>query len=113
MDTSSVSLSAYSGHRAYTPSSNADDVEMDDPAISKSFSSILDINEEGRIPLRRVEVPILCLKWGGEFISNPCQLVYGWVLDMELNGRDKKVCFEVDFDSHFSVQLVPIDSCVP
>ena len=75
-------------------------------------SSISDINEEGRIPLHRVQLPLLSLDWGGEFISNPCQLVYGWVLDMVLNGRDSRVSFEIDFGSHLGVQVVSVDDCI-
>ena len=52
---------------------------------NSGMSSFNDTKVSSWIPLHRVEVPISCLEWDGEFILNPYQVVYGFVLEMVLD----------------------------
>ena len=55
----------------HTPEVNAEDTNMLQSLQSNLSSSINDINEKGRIPLCRVQVPVLCLDWGVHIRSLP------------------------------------------
>ena len=50
---------------------------------------------------------------GGRIIDNPYSFVFGYVIDMVLERRCKRVCFLVDFGCYFGVQEIPIDVCYP
>ena len=51
------------------------------------------------------------MQWSGEHVENPCEYVFGIVLDLVLKGQCGKVCFLVDFGCYFSIHEVPVELC--
>ena len=61
--------------------------------------------------MRRVQIRLLDLEWGGEFVDNPSQYAFGIVFDMILDGYNGKVCFLVDLGIDLDVQEVHVNFC--
>jgi hypothetical protein len=68
---------------------------------------------EGTPPTRKVRINMLALDWGGESIPNPFPDVFGVVKELILDGRDGRVCFDVDLGVYLGNQLIPVEDCRP
>jgi hypothetical protein len=76
---------------------------MPDAYASDSSNNLTDRDKEGRIKLRHVRVKLIDLEWGGEYIKNPCQYVYGYVLEMVFEENAANPCFVVDFGNYLGI----------
>ena len=68
---------------------------------------------KGTPPTRKVRINILALDWGGESIPNPSPNVFVVVKELILDGRNGRVCFNVDFGVYFENQFIPVEDYHP
>lgn len=61
--------------------------------------------------LHKVKFQLDFLEWGGEYISNSYQYVYGYVHDFVIEGIKGMTSFEIDFGAGLSIQFILVMDC--